>query len=643
MGYNGNTMVSRLEKCYKDKASKLASKLQECGIGEDISQAMQKDLHRLMLYTGEKFAGTLEQAKVFASHDGFPQVSQWAREDEVNLSMLIDDYLNLAAVATSLDSLEMLIARGGAKTKDEKSLYAAATDTLQQAYNNLSLTAVILADKRINLIPIRNDANKILLQDRHRRGLMQVVSFIVSAIYNVNATDEEIVDYLKGGYWEQQQLATFIGIARDCYKKMTGERTGKVRVKLFENLLQAGSQPLLLATEQRAKAAGTGENVEAFNQMPSGVYTLKQVIAQAQEKEDSKAAEICERKQEEARLEALQAGATDEQIKALTAQIKPQPLHISELKICQIYNALQVIASNHGTPIVSNEGVELFKYVTSLRALAKEAFGLTNPNGEELRQTMAALVILDLWRVAIEETRYKNVKTEAGKKRVEKKYRHYVKLVSLPRITTLVNEDGTIAAATDSELELHLHPLLKTGVRQKAAIQNGKEKEWIVAPMAQFIPYELYENSRKYFRSNDGSGQRFYNMLLAKNNKHEDDLLEEIFDYKGAIIAARSAVEKRVRKRHEKRLMAAESERIEYITELAEKGLTLELLIKQEADAEEKKKRRSITNHKGRNIETLKAWYDQAVELGIIKPRPTRQPAKGRAGYVWRWERVKQD
>ena len=169
MGYNGNTMVSRLEKCYKDKASKLASKLQECGIGEDISQAMQKDLHRLMLYTGEKFAGTLEQAKVFASHDGFPQVSQWAREDEVNLSMLIDDYLNLAAVATSLDSLEMLIARGGAKTKDEKSLYAAATDTLQQAYNNLSLTAVILADKRINLIPIRNDANKILLQDRHRR------------------------------------------------------------------------------------------------------------------------------------------------------------------------------------------------------------------------------------------------------------------------------------------------------------------------------------------------------------------------------------------------------------------------------------------------------------------------------------------
>ena len=135
-----------------------------------------------------------------------------------------------------------------------------------------------------------------------------------------------------------------------------------------------------------------------------------------------------------------------------------------------------------------------------MRALAKEAFGLTNPNGEELRQTMAALVILDLWRVAIEETRYKNVKTEAGKKRVEKKYRHYVKLVSLPRITTLVNEDGTIAAATDSELELHLHPLLKTGVRQKAAIQNGKEKEWIVAPMAQFIPYELYEEKsiRRY-------------------------------------------------------------------------------------------------------------------------------------------------
>lgn len=641
---NGGTLASRLERCYQEKAKRLGDKLQECGISESISQAMQQDLRRAMLYTGERFVGTMEQAKEFAKHDGFPQVRDFGKEDAVNTALLIDDYLNLAAVAASLDSLEMLVKRGGAKTKDEKSLYAAATDTLQQAYNNLSLTAVILADKHINLIPIREDANKMLLQDRHRRGLMQLVSFIVSAIYNVNATDEEIVDYLKGGYWSQQQLITFIGVARDCYNKMTVERAAKTStIKLFENLLQAGSQPLLLATEQRAKAAGTGEHVEAVSQLPSGVYTLKQVIEQAQEKEDNKAAQICLMKQQEVEIQAIQDGASEEEIKALTAKIKPQPLHISELKICQIYNALQVIASQHGTPVVSSEGVELFKHVTSLRSLAKEAFGLTNPNGEELRQTMAALVILDLWRVAIEETRYKNVKTTGGTKRIEKKYRHYVKLVSLPRITTLVNPDGTIAAATDSELELHLHPLLKTGVRQKSAVQNGKEKEYIVAPMTQFIPYEMYENSRKYFRSNDGSGQRFYNMLLAKNNKHEEDMLAEIFDYKGAIMAVRSAAEKRVRKRHQKKLEAQnEGERLAYITELAEKELTLDIMIKKEADAEEKKKRRVISIHKGRNLETIKNWYEQAVELGIIKPHPTRQPAKEREGYVWKWERVKQ-
>lgn len=639
-------LAKRLERVYADKANRLGKKLQECGYNEDIIQVMQKDLHRVMLYTGESFIATMAQVKEFVLHDGFPQVKKWGKDSEVDIALLVEDYLHLGAVIASAESLEMLLSKGGVKTPDGSRLYDTAADTLQQAYNKLSLTAVIFADKYINLIPIREDAQRVLIQDKRRRGLMQVVSFIVNAIHNAAATDEEIVDYLKGGYWEIDKLITFIEIARDCHSKMIAGRTGKMAAVLYESMLQAGSKPLLLATEQRARAAGDGEDVGAACQVPSGVYTLKQVIEQAQEKENIKAEQICEEKRAELEIKAVQAGASEEEIRALTASVTPQPLHISELKICQIYNALQVIATTqHVTPIVSNEGVELFKYSTSLRSLAKEAFGLTNPNGEELKQTMAALVILDTWRVAIEETRYKDIKTAAGtKKRQEKRYRHYVKLISLPRITTLVNEDGTIANATDSELELHLHPLLKTGVRQKAPVGNGKDRELIAAPMTQYIPYEVFEKSRKYFRSNDGSGQRFYNMILAKNNKHEEDMLAEIFDYEGEVRMARSAAEKRVRKRHQKRIEARnEAERMAYIMELAERGITLEIMIKEEADAEEKKKRRTISKHKSRNLETLKSWFEQAEELALIQPNYTRLPAKRRAGYVWRWERVKED
>ena len=643
---------SRLEAYYSVEAENVRATLTGYGVRRDIIEAILTDYHNLLLYKDEPFTGTIEQVRAFADNDNMPNIIKWAKEGIKHYAVVIDDYLHLGGMFTALDVINTATEK---QNQGDNSAFTAealrnAADIAVSGFKGLYLpTAVTFAERYVVLTPIDGadlkGADKYADMKRRQTGkILRLFLFCTACLLEAKATDAEIKAYVGTKYFEEDYIQRVIDSVRSKYTDFVNKKDKKA--KFYLNILQAGSQPLIMATEERARAAEAGEDI-ITQPMPTGVYTIKQVIAKKQEEENERVDSINAQIAADITAQATAEGKTKEEIEALVAQASVQPLRISEERVYQVYTALQVLANEHGTPIVGREGVEQFGYDMSLRALARIACGVDDPDGTLLRQIGAALNILENYRVAVEEVRYSYVDTNdkekypSGKKPVERRYRHYIKLLNIPNITQRINPDGTLADAGNTTLQIRVHALLRTGKRQEQPIQNGKQMQYITAP-ATFVPYEMYEKSRDYFRSHDGNGARFYSMLLAKDNKREEDMLCEIFDFEGKVKIETDKAEKRVRKKHDARMKGDIEEVAAYLQELAQAKTSIEQMIAEAKAEAEKKARRAITNKRGRYMETLQKWFEQAAELGIIEPNPQRVQAKTRKGYVWKWRHYKE-
>jgi len=257
------------------------------------------------------------------------------------------------------------------------------------------------------------------------------------------------------------------------------------------------------------------------------------------------------------------------------------------------------------------DGIDYAAYKMTLNELTKACTGVERPNAEQIKNIWQAFNFLSTQRLEFIEYRTPEKKRrysrknaqpvttiereEDGRKVIYKPY----KITTNPVTATFAQELANPEAYSGStSVILNVHHIITNGRRMdKIKLQDGttaliKKPVQHLTTIEQMLSYSSI------------AGIHFYNLVLSKSHITEEELLNSIFEYDSSINACAT-------------------------------------------DEEKKKRKRYITNHKGRDKDTLQDFFITAKESGLLAwyRRYESTNRQGNSIIVWEWgrpERIEQ-
>lgn len=297
----------------------------------------------------------------------------------------------------------------------------------------------------------------------------------------------------------------------------------------------------------------------------------------------------------------------------------------------QVYDGIQILPQVL-KPISS--GATYTEYAVTPREFYRIATGAENPNDRQIQSFLRALALIDTQRISIGEITEKTIterdssgviiRDDDGKPK-RKKVQRTIITNFRPVVATFRTEYEDAVPVKDATLLIiGLHNIIKDGRSGEYTERDGK-RLYIMQPQRKYLQIE------QYYQFTTEEERTFRAILLSKPKQAEDALLSAVFNYP----KLRAEAQQR-----------ADNKQAEAVAVQSKPDATDEEKTKAQAEAvaAQKRVKRAVIEHMGRDYDKLVSMFEKAKNCGLITYYRRRSSAAGvykqgayGRGFVWEW------